>query len=308
MKKKFLSLALAIGLLGTAAIGGTLAYFTDTEQATNEFAIGNIAIDLYETVKQDDGADKLIIAEQILGKDTDENTGIKYENILPGGQMTKIATVENTGNNDAYVALVIKNDNYLNFNKNIDDYYEKKDVAELNTLLGLTSENLDKCMQEITNDIWSGSGWGLRYTKPDATDLRYEMVDSTGTAKGDVKVLGYGYANSTVQGSVNAWNYSGAYFTNQLGYQGTEMDGNFDSLTPEHTRMWVVYLMLAPGASYTMDLSTTCPTYIDNESVKAFDDMALDIKAFAIQSSGFKSTEEGQKAAFAEVFKAGFDF
>lgn len=288
MKKKILSLCLVLALGATAVIGGTLAYFTDTDQNTNEFAVGNIAIDLYETVKQTDGADKVIIAEQTLGKGTADAAGIKYENILPCGQMTKIATVENTGENDAYVALVIKQDNYLNFNENIDDYYEAK----------------GEDMQKITDDIWSGSGWGLRYDKPEDNDLRYEMVSSVGTAVGGVKVLGYGYANSTINGGNKAYNYDGEYFTSIKGYQGNEMDGNFDTIDTDHTRMWVVYLMMEPGASYTMDLSTTCPSYIDNDSIKAFDDMGLDIKAFAIQSAGFNSNADGQKAAFAELFKA----
>ena len=49
MKKKFLSLAVAIGLLATAAIGGTLAYFTDTDTETNVITVGNVSATLYES-------------------------------------------------------------------------------------------------------------------------------------------------------------------------------------------------------------------------------------------------------------------
>ena len=94
------------------------------------------------------------------------------------------------------------------------------------------------------------------------------------------------------------------YFDNELRCRETEKAGNFDSIGNLHDRIWIVYLLLAPGASYSVDLSTTCPTYIDNNSINAFKDMALDIKAFAIQSSGFTSNEAGQKAAFTELFKA----
>ena len=44
--------------------------------------------------------------------------------------------------------------------------------------------------------------------------------------------------------------------------------------------------------------------YFDNNSTNAFENMVLDVKAFAIQSAGFTSDEAGQKAAFAEVLGA----
>lgn len=48
MKKKIISLCLVVMLLATAVIGGTLAYFTDTEKATNTMVIGNVDIDIDE--------------------------------------------------------------------------------------------------------------------------------------------------------------------------------------------------------------------------------------------------------------------
>ena len=51
MKKKLIALCLVICLAAVAAIGGTLAYFTDTEQATNTMVIGNVEINIEEHVK-----------------------------------------------------------------------------------------------------------------------------------------------------------------------------------------------------------------------------------------------------------------
>ena len=307
MKKKILALAMAAIMLIVAVVGGTLAYFTDSEQQTNEFAIGNVQIDLYEDVKQDDGADKVIIAETTLGKDTDENPGIKYENIQPGHVMTKIAHVENTGENDAYVALVIKQENYLNFNNNIDEYYEPMTLDDWQAL-GLTGTDVNAVMQEITDDVFPN--WNLLYDKTTLDDpqIRYTIDTLPASTDPGVKVLGVGYAQENVNMSgVPQYHYRGAYFTNVVGGSAVpENEPNFFSISEDgaHDRVWIVYLMLAPGATFDMDLTTVCPTYFDNNSTNAFENMTLDIKAFAIQASGFKSDAEGQKKAFAEVLKA----
>jgi len=47
-KKKLVSLCLVLALAVTAAIGGTMAYFTDTEKATNTMVFGNVDIDIDE--------------------------------------------------------------------------------------------------------------------------------------------------------------------------------------------------------------------------------------------------------------------
>jgi len=49
MKKKILALCVVISLAAVAIIGGTLAYFTDTETATNTFTVGSVSIDLIES-------------------------------------------------------------------------------------------------------------------------------------------------------------------------------------------------------------------------------------------------------------------
>ena len=96
MKKKFLSLTLAIGLMATAAIGGTLAYFTDTDAQTNVFTTGNVAIDLYEDFGDNkDGIEELIPA-----------TGSAQNGTLKNG-IEKEVYVKNTGSEDAYVRVHI---------------------------------------------------------------------------------------------------------------------------------------------------------------------------------------------------------
>lgn len=47
-KKKIVTVCLVVALLAVCAIGGSLAYFTDTDNATNTFTVGNVDIQLTE--------------------------------------------------------------------------------------------------------------------------------------------------------------------------------------------------------------------------------------------------------------------
>lgn len=89
MKKKILAFSICIAMLAIALIGGTMAYFTDTDDAENVFTVGNIDIDLHEY--KEDGTTPF---EEI-------------KNIMPGMTYGKIVNVENTGKNDAYVRVTI---------------------------------------------------------------------------------------------------------------------------------------------------------------------------------------------------------
>ena len=47
-KRKLLSLALSLSMVAILAVGGTLAYFTDTDAKVNTFTVGNIDIELVQ--------------------------------------------------------------------------------------------------------------------------------------------------------------------------------------------------------------------------------------------------------------------
>ena len=82
-KRKTLALALTLCMVAILAIGGSLAYFTDTDEATNTFTLGNVKIDLQETF--------------------DEKNAV----LRPGSQTTnkieKKVWIENVGSESAYV-------------------------------------------------------------------------------------------------------------------------------------------------------------------------------------------------------------
>ena len=113
MKKKFLSLCMVVALSATALIGGTLAYFTDTEGAKNVMTIGNVDIIQDETnEKGEDFQDgqKLFPytgSGDMMNPENQEQIATKY---FTGGVpktannwITKLVTVLNKGSEDAYV-------------------------------------------------------------------------------------------------------------------------------------------------------------------------------------------------------------
>ena len=55
MKKRIIAISLVVAMLAIAVIGGSLAYFTDTDAATNTFTVGNVDIKLIEQQKGAEG-------------------------------------------------------------------------------------------------------------------------------------------------------------------------------------------------------------------------------------------------------------
>ena len=100
MKKKIVSLALAVCLITIAAVG-TLAYFTDKDAETNTFTVGNVAIDLIEQQKGAQGLEAFKNEKVLLPGTSDVNA------------VSKIVTVKNNGANDAWVWVDLKIPAYL---------------------------------------------------------------------------------------------------------------------------------------------------------------------------------------------------
>lgn len=84
-RKKLVALIMVLALALTTLVGGTLAYFTDDDEATNTFTMGNVSIDLIEEFDEEN-------AELMPGKINAVN---------------KDVWVENDGSNDAWVRVKI---------------------------------------------------------------------------------------------------------------------------------------------------------------------------------------------------------
>ena len=121
MKKKIVALCLCVALAVVAIGGATLAYFTDTDDATNTFAVGGVKIDLIEQQVNEDGtALEDFEQNQVLMPIVGSAQGAKDQFGQPVAEnyIDKIVTIENTGKSDAYVRA------YFAIPSALDDGYE----------------------------------------------------------------------------------------------------------------------------------------------------------------------------------------
>lgn len=141
MKKKIISLALVIALLAIAIAGGTMAYFTDTDNAKNVMTVGNVAIVQDEQQKVigeevDDGSSKYVskandnlesfeqnkkLFPMVDNRGKDEaDTVDGYFNGKMANVVDKIITVSNDGSEDAYVRTIIAFETATEYEENTD--------------------------------------------------------------------------------------------------------------------------------------------------------------------------------------------
>lgn len=98
MKKKLTAIALIVVLLAVAVVGSSLAYFTDTEKATNVFTVGNVDIELEEKM-----------ATTTNDWYPTEFVDWEAQALVPGAYgYNKMVLVKNTGENDAYVRVKVR--------------------------------------------------------------------------------------------------------------------------------------------------------------------------------------------------------
>ena len=102
MKKKIVSLALVAALAAVCIVGASLAYFTDKKEATNNFTVGNVKIELNEQQKGENGLEAF-----------EQDKVLKPGKSNDGNAVSKIVTVKNTGANDAWVWVDLYVPKYL---------------------------------------------------------------------------------------------------------------------------------------------------------------------------------------------------
>jgi predicted ribosomally synthesized peptide with SipW-like signal peptide len=88
-KKKIVTVCLVVALLATGLIGGSLAYFTDTDEKENVFTVGNVGIVLTEPKWDNGGA-------------------AEAREVYPGEALAKDPTVTNDGANPCFVKVKVE--------------------------------------------------------------------------------------------------------------------------------------------------------------------------------------------------------
>ena len=119
MKKKITAMFLCVALLAIAIVGASLAYFTDTDKATNTFTVGNVKIDLIEQERGENGLQDFTQNKK-LSPIVGSAQGEKDEFGMPVAKnyVDKMVTIKNTGSEDAYIRA------YFAIPSALDDGYE----------------------------------------------------------------------------------------------------------------------------------------------------------------------------------------
>lgn len=248
MKKKFLSLAVAIGLLATAAIGGTLAYFTDTEEASNTITMGDVSIWLAEsqyhrgatgdsylkmTGQPDEVTDDVIKTDSATYHDGylakaklmpfDLKSEHRVQTLFEECTVAKNAYVMNTGNNDCFVRVSYK------VPANIAEYL---DIFYTDTQFVGTGKDIDAKTAELDARALNNEDG----KEPIITDMKSSganFVAQGATKDGDYYVAKFIYAERLTPGEMTLYSPISKItlvptVTNEIAEQIAGADRQFD--------------------------------------------------------------------------------
>lgn len=100
MKRKLTLIAATVALGALLVTGATLAWFTNTDTATNVVTVGNVDIEIDETTKD-------------TNVSRDENGSITWNDLMtPGQVLSKQPKIGNTGDNTAWVRASVNIEYY----------------------------------------------------------------------------------------------------------------------------------------------------------------------------------------------------
>lgn len=305
MKKKIVALCLVLALALTAVGGATLAYFTDKDQVNNTFAIGNIKINLKEKteVKDQDGNTVQGAVENKKLENGWEETGAKYDKLMPSYRITKEAVIGNTGDYTAYVRVFVKINNHFARNAAIDATYEKA---------GLSQKDIQAKYTEIFD------GWGINNTaRKDGIAgynnvIRNSMAQRTSDTEG-VQILGIDSVRIPYVGAgyqYEDWNLfpvggeTDAQNDNDIPVE----DGYYRNAIEADSNLYIFYLKMEAGKSYTLFNGLNIPPEFTADQMNMFAGLNIDVYADAIQADGFNDTTDAvtgvTTTAAAKAFEA----
>ena len=142
-KRKIMGAALALSMTAILAVGGTLAYFTSEDQATNVFTTGNVKIDLIEEFDAEDAK------------------------LMPGIDITKKVDVKNDGSEKAYVRV------HIAFPSMLDS--GSKDEPQFASYNNTLHWNFTKASYEEGKWNWNANKDGANYPGNGGTWNMYEQ-------------------------------------------------------------------------------------------------------------------------------------
>lgn len=214
MKKKILSLCLVVALAATAIIGGTLAYFTDTEQVTNTMVIGNVQINIDEFTYLDEDGD----GNKEWGVfEDDEFVLYPIDNVQGDAINNKIVYTANTSpsKDDAYIRnIVLFEENTLL----TDEYVGEADCCFPGLHFGYSNNNTTT--SSVDNKVYTGSACEVLDETVTIGDKEYWVAVFT---QKDGEAIPYDAALYSLSG---VWMDKNITTEQIAGWQAKDKDGN----------------------------------------------------------------------------------
>jgi len=244
MKKKVTTIALAAVLAGVALVGGTMAYFQDSDVQKNTFTVGNVAIDLFEDFACDENGIAALMPA----------TGSAQAGTLQNG-VEKEVYVENTGSEPAFVRVHIAipsilddGDPSFNAAANVLHFnFSKASMADGKWSWGKSSD--------AANYPGNGGDWNSYTTTIDGVSYNvYVVTYETALKKGEVTLDAmhqvYLAADTTNEDILKIKETLGDNWMIYVAAEGVQETGFTDAYTALNTAFGV------PG-SYTVNFKAT---------------------------------------------------
>ena len=118
MKKKIVAITLCVAMLAVMLVSGSLAYFTDTDEATNVMAVGSVSISQIELERKENGEFQAFTQNKPIVPAVGPIEWADEAITVGGGKqqvfssdlknvIDKFVYVQNTGKSDAYVRTIV---------------------------------------------------------------------------------------------------------------------------------------------------------------------------------------------------------
>ena len=229
MKKKILALCLVVVLAITAVTGATLAYFTDSDKATNTFVVGNVKI--YQNEQQ-----------RVLG-DTEVDNDAQHQNIRVTGDnledfengknakpavLNKLGNRENLNVNGYPVSIRNREGNYID--KIVSVTNEGTEPAYVRTIIAVPNMNgFDDDSDATYNPLhwnftdavnYNGTGWDWNGNKDAVTneDVQKQYVSAVTIDGKSYDIYVATYNTAVAAGATTAPSMVGFYLHPTVGY------------------------------------------------------------------------------------------
>ena len=257
-KRKILALASAVCMVAILAIGGTLAYFTSTDEETNTFTVGGVKIDLIEqqvneagTALEDFKQNQVLMP--IVGSAQGEKD--KFGQPVAENYIDKIVTIKNTGKSDAYVRA------YFAIPSALDDGYDDFNAGA--NVLHFNLGNKDKVTTYGVQWNWKNDNNKWNYYETTIDGVKYNVYFAD-------------YYQPLKAGETTEQFISGVYLDDSFDVKVT---GTGDSKTETYYAFGEAINL--SGLIKEGELKVSCP-----------------VKAVAVQAAGFGSVDAAVTEAF----------